>query len=100
MSDLTEGRVPAHAAPPTIGRIVHYRLSEQDAEAINRRRAGARNHNAAGVTLASQNLGAQIHVGNEAVAGQAFPAMVVRLYAANLDQTLANLQVFLDGNDT
>lgn len=82
---------------PTIGRIVHYRLSQYDADAINKRRADAKNLNAAGVTvtLASQELGPQIHVGNHATAGDVCPAMVVRTFGA-----AANLQVFLDGNDT
>ena len=48
----------------TIGRIVHYKLSEQDAVVINKRRADAKSQNLKGVTLASQELGAQIHVGS------------------------------------
>lgn len=63
---------------PTIGRIVHYTLSDQDAEAILRRRGGAA-------------LG-----GNVAVAGDAYPAIVVRTFGGEA----ANLQVFLDGEDT
>ncbi|MDT7783903.1 MAG: hypothetical protein QOF58_2322 [Pseudonocardiales bacterium] len=75
MSAPTEGfPVPA----PSIGRIVHYRLSEYDAEAINRRRLGFPNDF------------------NAAVAGQAYPALVVRTFGGQA----ANLQVFLDGNDT
>ncbi|MCI3271386.1 hypothetical protein [Streptomyces cylindrosporus] len=83
---------------PTIGRIVHYTLSQQDADAINKRRADAHNLNAAGVTLASQALGPQIHVGNHAFEGDVYPAMVVRIF--HPETTTANLQVFLDGNDT
>ncbi len=60
---------------PTIGRIVHYRLSEQD---VARLRDGGRD------------------VGNEAHAGDVYPAMVVRTFGG----TAANLQVFLDGPDT
>jgi hypothetical protein len=71
---------------PTIGRIVHYRLSEQDANLISKRRddsfveGQARNH------------------GNAARAGDVYPAMVVRVFDPST--TTANLQVFLDGNDT
>jgi transcriptional regulator len=81
---------------PTIGRIVHYTLSEHDAAAINKRRKDAKNLNAAGVTLASQQLGAQIHVGNEVRAGEQYPAIIVRVFEA---AKAANLRVWLDGND-
>lgn len=79
--------------PPTIGRVVHYRLSEQDAEAINRRREHAQRHIDEHRTNAT---GAQVHVGNHAAAGFVYPALIVR----TADNTLTvNLQVFMDGND-
>ncbi len=86
------GTVPAGPggvlmSPPTAGRIVHYRLSEQDAENINQRRAAA---------WRVRNIGATVPEGNDAAVGQVFPAMVVRTF----DGLAANLQVFLDGNDT
>lgn len=84
---------------PSIGRIVHYTLSEQDAAQINKRRADAKNLNGAGVTLASQGLGPQIHIGNEVHPGEVFPAILVRSWAATAYAS-QNLQVFLDGNDT
>ncbi|MEU1810934.1 hypothetical protein [Micromonospora aurantiaca (nom. illeg.)] len=62
---------------PTIGRIVHYTLSEHDADAIEARRGGARG------------------VNNRAEAGQTYPAIVVRTFGGD-----ANLQVMLDGPDT
>ena len=80
----------------SIGRIVHYTLSEHDAEAINKRRKDAKNLNGAGVTLASQELGAQIHVGNEVRAGEQYPATIVRVFQS---ANSANLRVWLDGND-
>lgn len=80
----------------SIGRIVHYTLSEDDALQINKRRKDAKNLNAAGVTLASQELGAQIHVGNEVRAGEQYPATIVRVFEAAKS---ANLRVWLDGND-
>lgn len=83
----------------TIGRIVHYKLAEQDAAQINKRRADARNLNAAGVTLASQGLGPQIHIGNPVEAGDVFPAMIVRTWGSTPESSV-QLQVFLDGNDT
>lgn len=71
----------------TIGRIVHYALTDHDAAAINRRRGDA---------LASDTgqTGRIIHVGNTVAAGLVFPAMVVRDWGASV-----NLQVYLDGND-
>jgi hypothetical protein len=84
---------------PTVGRIVHYVLPEQEAQAINKRRKDAKNHNAAGVTLASQELGPQIHIGNPVSAGDIYPAMIVRTWGDRPDSAV-QLQVFLDGNDT
>jgi hypothetical protein len=83
----------------TIGRIVHYKLAEQDAAQINKRRSDARNLNAAGVTLASQGLGPQIHIGNPVEAGDVYPAIVVRRWS-DVPTSVIQLQVFLDGNDT
>ena len=64
---------------PTIGRIVHYTLSDIDATLIQGRRS---------------------HVGTSAnmvAAGQTFPAIVVRTYDGG---TGVNLRVMLDGDDT
>ena len=76
---------------PTIGRVVHYRLSDQDAEHINQRRAHAlaqsRQHGHPHPT----------HVGNAANAGDVYPADIVRVFDPSV--STANLQVKLDGND-
>ena len=83
----------------TIGRIVHYKLTDQDAVEINRRRT-------TGIKIAErikQNtetssmwpLGAQAHIGNEAHAGDVYPMLVVRVWSAGC----VNGQCFLDGND-
>lgn len=80
---------------PTIGRIVHYTLSEQDADQINRRRADFR---AALRASGPQSSGHVAHVGNEVREGDVYPAMVVRVFDPTT--TTANLQVHLDGNDT
>ena len=65
---------------PTIGRIVHYRLSAQDAAIIRDRRAATGAH------------------GNPALDGDVYPAEVVRTF--EFDSQAANLQVKLDGEDT
>ena len=76
----------------TIGRIVHYRLGAEDVRAINRRRTDA-----AAATGTRDTDGAQVHVGNTAMAGARYPALVVAVFGG---ATTANLQVFLDGNDS
>lgn len=63
----------------TVGRWVHYHLSEGDAQVINRTRSDQRSP------------------GNQAEAGQIFPAVVVRKFG---EGTTVNLQVSLDGPDT
>lgn len=63
---------------PTIGRIVHYTLTQADADAIQKRRTEA-------VTTA-----------NMTAAEQTYPAIVVRTFGG----PAANLQVLLDGPDT
>lgn len=86
---------------PTIGRIVHYRLTQADAAAINRRRT-------TGASIASRladekwPAGAQAHIGNPAYAGQVFPAIVVEVWPNEHgpEHDGINAQVFLDGNDT
>ncbi len=70
----------------TIGRIVHYVLSNQDAETINIL-------NSPGI---SAPLGYSSFQGNPAFGGQICPAIVVATFNAPV-QTV-NLQVFLDGN--
>jgi hypothetical protein len=90
---------------PTIGRIVHYKLSTQDAEAINRRRKDSREHwqRTPGVTV--KPTGDQRHVGNAALPGDVFPMLITRIWGLDLDiqastaERLVNGQVFLDGND-
>lgn len=76
---------------PTIGRIVHYKLSSYDAEAINRRRADF-----TAAQSAAAGTGFVGHVGNVAQAGDVCAAVVVQTFGG----PAANLQVLLDGNDT
>lgn len=87
---------------PSVGRIVHYTLTEQDAAAINKRRDDfqAFRTNFSGPSDPGQagSDGHVAHIGNHATAGDTYPAMIVRVF--HPESTTANLQVFLDGNDT
>ena len=74
---------------PTIGRIVHYYLTAQDAERINLRRVAT---NVNPITD-----GYVFRTGNLAKMGDELPAMVVRV---NDHGSSINAQVSLDGNDT
>jgi len=70
---------------PSVGRIVHYRLSESDAAEIQHRRTFIRSgpH------------------GNAVSAGQVFPMLIVYVWASEpTETTCVQGQVFLDGPDT
>lgn len=72
--------------------FARYKLTTEDAQEINRRRIGwAREE-----PPSDWPTGAQAHFGNPAHEGEVYPAVVV----LDIDGTLANLQVFLDGNDS
>lgn len=83
---------------PSIGRIVHYTLSESDALRINKRRDDA-------IARAHENkehpeeTGWQTHYGNRVNKGDVFPAIIVRVWGTQPDSAV-NAQVLLDGNDT
>ncbi len=83
---------------PTPGRIVLYTLSEDDAKRINKRREDA-------IAIAHEHkmnpeaTGKQVHIGNAAHDGDVLPAIIVRPWGTTPTSS-ANLQVFLDGNDT
>lgn len=85
---------------PTIGRIVHYTLRAQDAEAINRRRQHARDHLA---THQENATGVQVHVGNSVAEGEVYPLLITRVWpgdpATDPHAGSINGQVMLDGND-
>lgn len=72
---------------PTVGRIVHYRFSRQDADYVNSRRMDA-NFNTPGSEHA-------LHAGNNTVEGQVLPAVIVRVW----DDGSVNLHILLDGTD-
>lgn len=88
-------------AAPTIGRIVLYRLSAADAEVINSRRADyaafARKHVPAPPRGELGASGHQAHVGNHAMEGDPYPAVVVRVF--DEPHVTVNLKVLLDGTD-
>lgn len=65
---------------PSIGRIVHYTVTSQDAVAISRRRA------------------TQIHTGNEVVVERVYPMIITRVWGDE-PTSAVNGQVLLDGND-
>lgn len=77
------------------GRIVHYVLTDSDAEQINRRRVPGVGH------AENWPAGAQAHVGNHVMAGEHFPAIIARVFPKEYgDEPGCNLQVILDGNDS
>jgi hypothetical protein len=80
---------PAPQQTPTIGRVVHYTLTEDDAKKVNGRRCadkpGGRHWH-----------GAQSHVGNPAKAGDVVAMFVTAVWSA----TCVNGQAMLDGNDS
>jgi hypothetical protein len=85
---------------PTVGRIVHYTLTTDNAEQINRRRT-------TGKAIADRipdgkwPAGAQAHIGNGAHAGDVLPLLICRVWPDEYGPGVpgVNGQVFLDGND-
>lgn len=68
---------------PTIGRIVLYTLTEQDADAIKDRRVSS------------------TETGNTVAAGDVFPMLIVRVWGDDPGpDAVVNGRVFLDGTDT
>jgi hypothetical protein len=82
---------------PSVGRIVQYVLSEQDAAEINRRRTTGK---AIADRIATEKwpLGAQAHIGNQARAGEVFPMVITKVWGGSPVSSV-NGQVLLDGND-
>lgn len=94
---------------PSIGRLVHYRLSADDASQINRRRTSGANialRMKTFVSTAQDNNsviygwpeGAQAHIGTAVVEGDVFPMLITKAWGDN-PSSAVNGQVFLDGND-
>ena len=81
---------------PTVGRIVHYKLSAGDAANIGQHRLSA-----TAPLPADWPKGAQAHVGNTPSEGDVLPLVICRVWPNEYgDQPGVNGQVLLDGNDT
>lgn len=84
--EKTKAAPPAPAQRPSIGRIVHYRISQREVEDWHIRRIGSGGR----------------YYGDTLRAGQVLPLMIVRVdspvMTAGLPVTV-NGQLFLDGND-
>lgn len=80
---------------PTIGRIVHYRLTEEEARATN-----ARRHDAflKREDMQRDRPGFQAHVGNSVAADEVVPMTIVRVELADTHRISG--QAALDGNDS
>jgi len=88
---------------PSVGRLVHYRLSADDAAQINRRRTTG--HSIAermkygdDPQLKAWPAGAQAHIGNDAREGDTVPMLIVKCWGDTATSSV-NGQAFLDGND-
>ena len=78
-----------------IGRIVSYKLGEQNVIEIERRRVDAR-----ASTISADKTGAQVHVGNPVSTGDVFPMLITRVWDPKpTEESVVQGQVFLDGND-
>jgi hypothetical protein len=94
---------------PTLGRIVHYKLTEAEAKATTKRREDFRAYMRKnpgstwdGFTLGPGDpgqTGHQAHWGSMVDEGDTFPA-IVTYYDIQDNVVWINLQVFLDGNDS
>lgn len=80
----------------TTGRIVHDRLTDEDADDINKRRDDFEAFQRSRAARPPGATGHIAHVSHPALAGDA-PAVIVLVPAG---PTVANLQVSLDGNDS
>ena len=74
--------------------IVNYKLTAENAANINRRRTNSLSI-AERIKKKIWPIGAQAHIGNEALEGEIFPMVITGIWS----ETCVNGQVFLDGND-
>lgn len=81
---------------PTIGRIVTYRLTEEQAAAINKRRSDFATLGREKLKDDSWSFGAQAHVGNAVQGGECYPLIITRVWPGS---DSVNGQVLLDGTD-
>jgi hypothetical protein len=81
---------------PSVGRIVHFKITAGCAAEINKRRSDASTSK-----IAATNSGAVVHVGSKANEGDVYPLLITRLWTDEPgEQSAVNGQVFLDGNDS
>jgi hypothetical protein len=81
---------------PTIGRIVHLRISAECAKSINKRRFDAKESE-----IAATNSGAIIHHGNLVLENDVYPLLITKIWSDKpTESTPINGQIFLDGNDS
>jgi hypothetical protein len=95
---------------PTIGRIVLYRLTKEDAAQVNRRRTNGQSikERMAISVLGKMGVlqdeirawpqGAQAHIGWPVKDGQVFPMMITNVDPVTIEGYVSG-QVFLNGND-
>jgi len=77
---------------PTIGRIVHYRITKEEANKMNaRREEGLLNAE----KMRRTRPGFQAHIGNFIEAGDIVPMIIVRVWTDSV-----NGHALLDGNDS
>lgn len=87
---------PVEETPvPTIGRIVLYTLTDQDADRINKRRNSL---SGIGADMTPDSR-FELEGGNKAAQGDVFPMIIVKVWGSTPGSAV-NGQVFLDGNDT
>ncbi len=86
---------------PTIGRIVHYKLTEVDVEQIRRRRTNSQSIEKR-IESGQWPEGAQAHIGNDPTIGEIVPAIVTRVFPHCFGENIhgVNLQCTLDGCDS
>lgn len=86
---------------PSIGRIVLFKVTEEQADQINRRRtSGSSIYDR--IQSKEWPVGAQAHIGNYVYSDQVFPMLIIRVWPDEFGPNFAgvNGQVFLDGNDS
>jgi hypothetical protein len=81
--------------PVSIGRMVSYRLSQKNADDINKRRIDAITHMQ---DHRDNSNGVIVHYGNRVAAGQPFPMIITAVHSVSAG--LVNGHVILDGNDS
>ena len=78
----------------TKGTIVHYILTQEDRDRINRRRIPSVGHDE------NWPIGAQAHVGNSVSFGEEVVMIITEIWKGEFIDTSVNGQVLLDGSDS